>query len=203
MWYPQLSELSLLLSHFAKKKPHTTAPSASPRCRFTAEELYFNGKNHLTTREFYDVALIFFYCFFSFFSSNSHIILGFLRHQTVKLTPDGEMSFKQLRASLLLLPAIADSFLQVHMGEAGDSKTILNLVFFFAASMGLGILTAHKICHNHSICLESAEWLAAAFSWWKIGKQRMTAHREGTECIYMDPFAGGCLSDGMNHFIYS
>lgn len=152
MWYVQLSELPLL-SHFAKK-PHTTAPSASPRCRFTAEELYFNGENHLTTREFYDVALIFFYCFFYFFSSDSHIILGFLRHQTVKLTPDGEMSFKQLRASLLLLPATTDSFLQVHMGEAGDSKTMLNLVFSSATSMGFSILTAPKICHNHSICLE-------------------------------------------------
>lgn len=138
-----------------KKKPHTTAPSASPRCRFTAEELDFNGRNHLTTREFYDVALIFFYRSFIFLSSSSHIIPGFLRHQTVKLTPDGEMSFKQLRASLL--PATADSFLQVHMGEAGDSKTILNLVCFPATSVGFGILTAHKICHNHRICLESAE----------------------------------------------
>lgn len=113
------------------------------------------------------------------------------------------MSFKQLRASPLLLPATADSFLQVHVGEAGDSKTMLNLVFFPATSMGFGILTAHKICHNHSICLESAEWLAAAFSWWKIGKQRTTAHREGTECIYTDPFTGGFLSDAMNCFIYS
>lgn len=130
-------------------------------------------------------------------------VLGLLRHQTVKLTPDGGRSFKQLWASLLLLPAIKDSFLHVHTEKAGDSNTILNSVFFPASTTAFSILTAHKICHNHSICLERTEWLAAAFRWWKRSKQRIRVHIEGMECIYTDPSAGGCLSDAMNWFIYS
>lgn len=86
MWCDTLSCQNCLFFFLTsqKKKPHTTAPSASPRCRFTAEELYFNGKNHLTTREFYDVALIFFYCFFSFF------FLQFPHHPRFPKAPDCE-----------------------------------------------------------------------------------------------------------------
>lgn len=55
------------------------------------------------------------------------------------------MSFKQLRASLLQLPAIKDTFLHVHTEKAGDSKTKLNSVFFPASPTVFSILTAHKI----------------------------------------------------------
>lgn len=82
----------------------------------------------MTRREFYDFVLIFFYSYFFFFFPLliPTSILSLLRHQTVKLTPDGKMSFRQLRASLLLLPAIEDSFLHVRMGNAGGSKAALN-----------------------------------------------------------------------------
>lgn len=76
--------------------------------------MYFSGKNQLTRREFSGFVLITYYICFTL-PPVPRLALGLLRHQTVKLTPDGGMSFKQLRASLLLLPAIKDSFLHVHM----------------------------------------------------------------------------------------
>lgn len=81
--------------------------------------------------------LIFFYSYFFFSPLIPTSILSLLRHQTVKLTPDGKMSFRQLRASLLLLPAIKDSFLHVRMGKAGDSKAVLNASSVVSASSQL------------------------------------------------------------------
>lgn len=81
--------------------------------------------------------LIFFYSYFFFSPLIPTSILSLLRHQTVKLTPDGKMSFRQLRASLLLLPAIEDSFLHVLMGKAGDSKAVLNASSVVSASSQL------------------------------------------------------------------
>lgn len=72
----------------------------------------------------------------------------------MKLTPDGGRSFKQLWASLPLLPATKGSFLHLQMEKAGDSKTTLNSVSFPAGSAACSTLTAHKLCHHQRLFRE-------------------------------------------------
>lgn len=142
--------------------------------------------------------LIFFYSYFFFFPANSHI------NPKSPEAPDCEADTRwenefQTAAGFPTAASSHRGFISARAdgkswGQQGSTKCKLR---------GFSILTAHKICHDHGVCLESAQWLAAAFGRGERSEQRMREHAGGLECIFTDPFAGGCLSDVTNCFIYS